>query len=339
MNEQKPIDYIETAFQNRPPGRVPVVPLVGLVSSRLSNYSLKELVHDADKQIESQLGMLENFGYDGVITCMDLTVEAEMLGADVEFKDAEFPYVKQHPFGNAEGIYDLAFEDIESSRLGVFIDSIRGLADAVGETHLVSSYVIGPFTLAGHLIGMNGLMELTIEDPDTAKEIVSHCEKILRPYIEAQIQAGSHNVIVLEPTASTSIISPRFFEMYALQNLQKINTMIHEKESLATLHICGHTTPILELMVRTRADALSLDSAVSLNVARERIDPKATIIGNVDTSTMLTGTPDEVAQESMQCIEDTNATEGGFILSTGCDVPIEIPLENLRAHVNVALRE
>ncbi|MBD3159395.1 MAG: hypothetical protein GF309_11445 [Candidatus Lokiarchaeota archaeon] len=339
MSERKPIDIVREAIQNRPPGRVPVIPLVGLVSSRLSNRSLKDLVHDADKQIKSQLGMLKEYSYDGVITCMDLTVEAEMLGAGVEFKDSEFPYVNKHPFESVEGIFDASFDDIHGSRLGVVIDSIEGLVNAVGETHLVSSYVIGPFTLAGHLLGMNKLMELTIEDPGTAKDVINHCQKILRPYIEAQIEAGSHNVIVLEPTASTSIISPRFFEMYALANLRKINNLIHEKESLATLHICGHTTPILELMVGTEADALSLDSAVSLNVATERIDRKATIIGNVDTSTMLTGTPDEVAEESKQCIQDTNATEGGFILSTGCDIPIEIPLENLRAHVHAALQE
>ncbi|MFO7836487.1 MAG: uroporphyrinogen decarboxylase family protein [Candidatus Thorarchaeota archaeon] len=337
MSKPNPIDFVRNAIENRPPDRVPVIPLVGLVSSRLSNYSLRELVHDADKQIKSQLAMLKEFRYDGVIDCMDLTVEAEMLGAGVEFKDKGFPYVKRHPFDNSEDIKDLAFHDIHDSRLGVFIDTIRGLAQAVGESHLVSSYVIGPFTLAGHLLGINDLMELTIDNPESAKDLVCHCGRILTPYIEAQIEAGSHNVIVLEPTASTSIISPRFFEMYALSELQKINSLIHEKGAWGTLHICGHTTPILELMVRTGADALSLDSAVSLNIARQRISKEATIMGNVDTSTMLTGTPDEVAKESRQCIQDANGPEGGFILSTGCDMPIETPLENLRAHVNTAL--
>jgi uroporphyrinogen decarboxylase len=330
------IDIINQAFAHKNPKRIPVVPLVGLYSANLIKSSVKELVHDSAKQAEAQLSALRRFHYDGVISCMDLTVEAEMLGAEVVFQDDGFPYVKNHPYSNGEDIERLKMPKIEDSRLGVFVDTTARLAEAVGDTHLVSSYVIGPFTLAGHLMGVDSLLELTIENPDMAISITETCRRLIAPYVDALAVAGAHNIIILEPTASTSIISPRFFERFAAPSLLSLNRQIKTMGPLSTLHICGDTTRILDSMLNTRANALSIDAVVDMAEAKAITRGKATLIGNIDTSILLTASPEVVTSRTLRCIEQAETAEGGHIVSTGCDVPLETPEENIHALVNAA---
>lgn len=330
------IDIIRQALSHKRPDRVPVVPLVGLYSANLIESTVNELIHDSSKQADAQLSALTRFDYDGVITCMDLTVEAEMLGAEVVFQDDGFPYVKNHPYPDGADIERLKMPEVEKSRLGVFVDTTARLAKAVGDTHLVSSYVIGPFTLAGHLMGVDSLLEMTIENPDRAVSITEACRRLVAPYVDALAAAGTHNIIVLEPTASTSIISPRFFQRFAAPSLLSLNRQIKTMGPLSTLHICGDTTRILEHMVETQANALSIDAVVDMAQAKATTRGKATLIGNVDTSVMLTGTPESVTKHTLDCISRAETAEGGHIVSTGCDVPLETPEENIHALVDTA---
>jgi uroporphyrinogen-III decarboxylase len=81
-------------------------------------------------------------------------------------------------------------------------------------------------------------------------------------------------------------------------------------------------------MCRTGADILSIDSPVDIGDAMEVIDKRATLMGNVDTSLMINGSTDDIKAASELCINQAGKV-GGFILSTSCDMPIEVPEENI----------
>ena len=81
-------------------------------------------------------------------------------------------------------------------------------------------------------------------------------------------------------------------------------------------------------MCDTNAEVLSIDSVVPLLEARATIKEKATLMGNVDTTLMIGGAAKDVAEAARSCLED-GGTDGKFILSTSCDMPIETPSSNL----------
>ncbi|MHA1483736.1 MAG: uroporphyrinogen decarboxylase family protein, partial [Candidatus Thorarchaeota archaeon] len=326
----------DQAMRHEAPQRTPVIPLVGLYSSACSGYPINDLLKDGNLQAKSQLAALQCFKYDGVFTCMDLTVEAEALGASITFPQADFPYVSGHPAESPGAVFDLEMLSIHDARLLIFVDSAKQLVDRVGWSHLVSTYIIGPFTLAGHLIGVESLLEHAIEDPELTMKVVNYCQDVLEPLVEAYITAGAHNVVILEPTASSSIISPKFFEKYSAPDLSRMVSRIHKGGIKATIHICGNTLPILHTMCDTKADALSIDSAVDLKKAKEVTKGRATLIGNVDTTLILTASKENVRKASRDCLEKA-AQEGGFILSTGCDVPLETPEQNIHELVNAVI--
>ena len=330
------IELAEQTMRHEEPPRTPVIPIVGLYSSACSGIPVNDLLRDGNLQAKSQLVALQRFKYDGVFTCMDLTAEAEALGASITFQEADFPYVSGHPAESPGAVFDLEMLSIKDARLLAFVDATKQLVNRVGRSHLVSTYIIGPFTLAGHLIGVESLLEHAIEDPELTMKVVNYCQDLLEPLVEAYIKAGAHNVVILEPTASSSIISPTFFEKYSEPDLSKMVSRIHKGGTKATIHICGNTLPILNAMCDTKADALSIDSAVDLKEAKEIARGRATLIGNVDTTLILTAYKEDVQKAAVDCLKKA-AQEGGFILSTGCDVPLETPEQNLQELVNAAI--
>ncbi|MHA1432062.1 MAG: uroporphyrinogen decarboxylase family protein, partial [Candidatus Freyarchaeota archaeon] len=65
---------------------------------------------------------------------------------------------------------------------------------------------------------------------------------------------------------------------------------------------------------------------------------RVVLVGNVDpVKVMLEGTPQDVKEACRECIRQA-APGGMYMLATGCEVPPETPLENLRAFMD-ATRE
>ncbi|GAH62661.1 unnamed protein product, partial [marine sediment metagenome] len=102
------------------------------------------------------------------------------------------------------------------------------------------------------------------------------------------------------------------------------------------LHICGRTSHIIELMAQSGAAVLSIDQ-IDLLEAKEKVGDRVCIMGNVrPTETLLGGTPEDVRREARKCLEDCRDSPGGFILASGCEVPIESPPENVMALIETA---
>ena len=84
---------------------------------------------------------------------------------------------------------------------------------------------------------------------------------------------------------------------------------------------------------------LSVDVKVPLLRAKELAGSKVSLIGNVDPiNTMMLGTPEEVHTEVMRDITDCADSPNGYLISTGCDIPIDAPIENIYAFMD-AVRE
>ena len=87
------------------------------------------------------------------------------------------------------------------------------------------------------------------------------------------------------------------------------------------------------MMCETGADVLSIDSHVKISEAREVLQNRTSLMGNVDTALMINGTPDDVKSASDACIEMAGPGSG-FILSTSCDTPIEVSELNMHSLVS-----
>ena len=88
-------------------------------------------------------------------------------------------------------------------------------------------------------------------------------------------------------------------------------------------------------MVETGAAAISVDEPTNLSTAVEAARGKAVVIGNVNTNLFFLSSKDEMEKAIQNCI-DIGATDSGFILASGCEVPGIAPPEKVQWFMDAA---
>lgn len=307
------------------------IPLMGVNGIHFSKSNLKEHLFNADIQFETINKMVDAFKPDGMFAFMDLTVEAEALGMKIKYEDNENPSVIEHSVKSLGDLEKLKSEyKGTTKRMKVFIDVIKKMSDNLAI--IKGAHVIGPFTLAGELLGVSELTMNTILDPGIVHACVDFTVKVITDYINELFVAGADVISVLEPTAM--MISPTQFEEFSLAPFKKILNNIDNKPLI--LHICGDTTHLIEKMGTSGAVALSLDWQVNFKEAIKKIPDDVYLIGNLDPVAVFLDMNSEQVTKATLNLKEEMKDHKNFILSSGCDLPIKTSDENIIAFMKVA---
>ena len=82
-------------------------------------------------------------------------------------------------------------------------------------------------------------------------------------------------------------------------------------------------------------NCLSLDEGVDFEAARKLLGPRYCLMGNVSTSLLAMGSPEEVKEATREVI-DKAGRDGGLMVSGGCIIPDICPPENIQTMVETA---
>jgi uroporphyrinogen decarboxylase len=273
----------------------------------------------------------------------------ERLGYDVVFPDCDnyddIPSLERPAVDDIQRVFDLAAPDPHrDGRMPVILEAIASLRDALGSEVAIRAPGTGPFALASFLIGMEAFfIALT--------RVHHHGDERLRPAIEhmlditteglirfglAELEAGADIIQCGDSLASGSVISPSMYERWVLPRHRRVFAAWKAAGAVTVLHICGDNTRTLQLQADTGADIVAVDHVVDLAHAKHEIGDRVCLIGNLDpVDAMRFGSAAEVTRRAEACV--TAAAAGGrYILGTGCEVPVDTPVENLQALVAVA---
>jgi uroporphyrinogen decarboxylase len=311
-----------------PKGRHAVIPLMGAPGAALTRTTLRQNLTDAETQHQSLMALFDKFHPDGLFLFMDLTVEAECLGLPLVFPDNENPSVAEHPVKDLQGLEMIRkrWKGI-GGRMPVFLKTMEQLAKSKG--WIKGSYVIGPLTLAGELVGVSNLAIASIENEELVAKTVDFSFEVVSTYARALIDAGSDVIAVLEPTAV--IFSPVQFRKLCAEYFMRLQKALNTR---LILHVCGDTTHQLQEMFVTNALGLRLDTMVDFGKAITRIPSDMMLIGNVSpVDVFLNGKPGQVEAEVRNLLT-TIGDRLNFILSSGCDLPMDVPIDNIVAFMN-----
>jgi uroporphyrinogen decarboxylase len=112
--------------------------------------------------------------------------------------------------------------------------------------------------------------------------------------------------------------------------------IIRSSGALCLLHVCGDVTHLLEELALTGAEGICLDSKVNLQREAVRVPSSIVILGNIDPKrVMQRGTAEDVRWEVRRLLRNMKNARN-FVLSTGCDVPVDTPMRNLEAMMEEA---
>jgi len=311
-------------------GRLMTIPLMGFPGTQLNGSTLKQNTFNWGTQFSTLFALHRRFRPDGMLFFMDLSVEASALGLPVRFPLDESPSVEQHLVREAKDLEKFARVDIlADGRVMVYIETMRLMARYMNV--LKGGYVIGPFSLAGLLMGATEAAMATVTRPDLLHEVLRFCSGVISRYARALERAGADAIAILEP--SGSFLSPKQFGEFAGDY---IKDTIDTLRTPAILHVCGQTTNLLDTMAETGAQALSVDSMVDLPAAAKRLPSDLVLMGNLDiVRVMLQLAPNQVYRATLDLI-DAMAPYPNFVLSTACDLPADTPLENIHAMMDAA---
>ena len=255
-----------------------------------------------------------------------LTVEAEALGCDVSLGNNErVPEVEISPFEYADDI-EAPNDFGKRGRIPVVLEAIDILKEKYDELPVIVG-ITGPFTLTGHLLGIENLVRYMKTDIEEVEIAVENCVDVSMDYIELIQEHGADVICVNEPTASPELIDPNQFRDLIKPNLEDLAEYI---EVPKVLHICGSTQPIIRDMATCGFDGISVEEAVNIPQAQKDIeDVDCVILGNISTSnTLLSGSESDVKSDVKKVLG-----EGIDIIAPSCGIAPNSPLNNIKAMV------
>ncbi len=212
-------------------------------------------------------------------------------------------------------------------------EASRLVAEAIGDEYIVTTTAWGPFTLAGQMFGVESFMKATFKRKKEAHKTLEFATELLKRFYGPIVEDGSISVMsIADPTGSGDLISARHFRNYCLPYLKPFIAWGHEHNCYTWLHICGDTTDKLTDIAETKTDCFSLDYKVNMSVAQEAVGDKVCLAGNIDPVSVLDqGTPESTKTAGQACIDAVSGGKKGFVLTSGCDLPPTVKLENLKA--------
>lgn len=330
-------ELIFQALRHEPVERAPWVPFAGVHAGKLKGYTAKEILLDADKLYASLMEVHKLYAPDGMPVLFDLQVEAEILGCKLLWAENNPPSVRKHPYA-ADGSGVPAEDTIptaDSGRIPMILDVMRRMKQSVGDRTALYGLLCGPLTLASHLRGSAFFMDMVM-DPDYVAELMEFCTKVSLRMAQLYIEAGMDVIAVVDPLVSQ--VSPESFAAQMGPSFAKIFDYIREQGVYSAFFVCGNATNQIGVMCDTGPDSIHVDENVDLVTAKQTTDRYNIVLGgNIPlTTTMLFGNQ----QDNMKCvidILDSVDISKNFILSPGCDMPYDVPIENTVAATQAVL--
>ena len=316
-------DLFFSALAGRQAERPPVFFTGGAWAGRISGLPTHRLLNDAEALVRAQQSVHDLVGQDALLAYFDPLFIPEAYGCELRLLEMG-PLVKPLPFGR---MFD-RLPSMNDGRLPVVLEAIAGLA-AHGDGQVpVGTLIEGPFTTLSRVVGAEVMLRLTIKDPAALVDALTRVNEVLVEFVRAASQAGAEFIVVADPVASATMVSPATYRRFVLPAQQRLFAAARMP---VILHICGDTRPILPIMAESGAAALSLDQCMDLREARSLLGDVCALAGNVDPMILLTGTPDQVADHTRMVV--AAGGDRGFLVMPGCGIPPAAPLENVVAMV------
>jgi len=293
-------------------GELRVVAFVGYPGAKAAGIRAADALRDWRLHAMAARAAAERFKLDMVLPLLDLTAEAEALGAAVEFREHAPPRVSGHV-----DVGELASAELV---LGGRLEGMLKAAEAIGGLGLSGFYASGPLTIAAQALGVSRLFSAILKGE--ASEAIEVCGRLFLEYAGALSELVDV-VVVAEPVAS--LVSPEVFERLSLPYLRRLKGCV--------VHVCGDAWHVLPYLAEFAA-GVSVDSSVDMGEACRRWRSIAWL-GNYPPASLVVKPPSEVYEEAFSLYSELSALRN-IVACTGCDVPAEASPSCIESFIKAA---
>lgn len=306
------------------------LPILFFPCLKLIDKGVKEVVNNPESHYANMKNVIDRFPkMIGAMTGMDLTSEAETFGCMVSFSDTEAPHVTDEIVFDRASVESLQVPSIQAGRGPVFLKAAELSARHITDRPTFGG-MLGPYSLAAVLMGLERTCKASIKDKQTVHMLLEKCTRYSIEYARAYKEAGANGVLLAEPTAG--LLAPKQCDEFSSKYVKDIVDAVQDEYFFVVLHNCGQTVKLVNSMVSTGAKGYHFGNAVNMADIMPQISEDYLVFGNIDPARVLNeGTEELVREKTLELLEKMKPYRQ-FVLSSGCDLPPEIPIANLDSY-------
>lgn len=183
-----------------------------------------------------------------------------------------------------------------------------------------------------------GLEEFFYDLYDEPEKVKAACDKatpeIIKTGINGVKSSGGNRIAIFAMRSSATFISPDMFEEFAWPYLKQMCLAFYEAGITPVVHADGDWLPMLPYFKELPKGSciIELDGATDIEKAYDVLKGYQVIRGDLPATILAFGTVEETKAYCDKLIK--LAMDGGFIIGTGCEVPLNAKLENMKAFLN-----
>ena len=280
---------------------------------------------------ELTLQPVRRFGMDGAILFSDILMIPYALGQKLAYHEGEGPVLE--PIQDHIGITQLDPSRATRHLAPVLeaVDRVTAVLDP--ETALIG-FAGSPWTVASYMVeggtsrDFRKVRSWSYRDPEGFGVLIDLLTEITIEFLAGQIEAGSEVVQLFDSWAGVLPEVP--FARWVIEPTRRIVAAL--KQRCPGHPVIGFPRAAGLLYERylkeTGVDGISLDTTVPASHARDRLQPFATVQGNLDPVLLMCG--GAVLEEAVRGLLRTLGA-APFVFNLGHGVLPETPLENVDA--------
>ncbi len=241
---------------------------------------------------EVTLQPIRRFGFDGAILFSDILVIPHALGRTVRFAAGEGPQLE--PLNEPAAMMTLRRE-ADASVLAPIYETVRLVKAALPPSVTFLGFCGAPWTVATYMVAGHGTPDqapartFAYRHPDAFEHLIKILAEASARYLIEQFKAGVDVVQIFDTWAG--VLPPDQFERWCIQPTRRIVAEV--RHAIPGAKIIGFprgaSTSLVPYAEQTGVDAVGLDWMIDLGYARERIQTRLPVQGNLDPLVLRAG--------------------------------------------------
>ena len=260
-------------------------------ATRAEAGDFMSLCRNPDLACEVTMQPLRRYALDAAILFSDILTVPDAMGLGLYFVTGEGPKFER-PVQTADAIRALRVPDVEKE-LGYVFDAVRTIRRELDGKVPLIGFAGSPFTCGTYMVEGGSSREfptikgLAKESPEVLDELMDKVAETTTEYLNAQIEAGAQAVQIFDTWGAA--LEPDDFRRFSLASMQKIvDGLTREKDGrrIPVILFTKGAGELLKDLADTGCDALGVDWTTDLATAREYVQDKVALQGNLDPATL-----------------------------------------------------
>jgi uroporphyrinogen decarboxylase len=251
-----------------------------------------DLCFNPELAAEVTLQPVKRFGFDAAILFSDILIVPLALGRKVEFLVGEGP--KLEPLVDAQVVASL-HDTIDSGVLAPIYETVARVKSALNDNTALIGFCGAPWTVATYMVAGEATPDqaparlFAHRDPEGFTRLIDRLVQASIEYLVGQLKAGAEVVQIFDTWAG--VLGPEQFERWCIEPTSAIVAGVRAQIPDAKIigFPRGASAMTLPYVIATGVDAIGLDWTFPRSLARDILQPRVPVQGNVDPLALLAG--------------------------------------------------